>query len=210
VTSRAYASRWLSVLGLGIALGVATAWVDVLAGGLDQTDGARALSMVLNAGAVWAGLAVLCGWIVRRPIVAAAIAGALGLGAAVLGYYLYGALIGDRVAVGLPGLTGAIRLWAVLAVTLGPVLGITGALIHRPGPIGILATLAVPVGVAVEMIWLRRLSGETFVVDPALAWAQAAMVATAIVGAVTVLCRRFIDTRRNDITDIAPPGEPAT
>jgi hypothetical protein len=82
-------------------------------------------------------------------------------------------------------------MWALLAVVVGPVLGLAGALVRRPGPVGLIAVLVVPVGVVVEMVGLRRLSGETFAVDPALAWAQAAMVVGAIAGGCSALVVRL-------------------
>jgi hypothetical protein len=190
------APRWLAVVGLGITLGVATAWVDVRAGGLEQNDLWRAASMFLNAGSTWATLAIVSGWVIGRPI-PAAIAGAAALGAAVVGYYAFGLLAGDRTQVGLEGVSGAIGLWTVLAVVAGPVLGIAGALIRRPGWIGRIATVVVPVGIVVEMVVLRRLGDETFAVDPALAWTQTAMITVSILAAGAILIRR----RRRSTTE---------
>ncbi len=190
MTDRAQASRWLSVVGLGMALGVATAWVDVRAGGLEQDGLWRAASMVLNSGSAWAALAVVGGWLIGRPL-AGAVAGTVALVAAVVGYYAFGVLAGDRTSVGLAGVSGAIRMWALLAVVVGPLLGLAGALVRRPGVVGLIAVLVVPVGVVVEMVGLRRLSGETFAVDPALAWAQAAMVVGAILGGCSALVVRI-------------------
>jgi hypothetical protein len=59
--------RWTWTILLGLALGAATAAVDVVAGGFDQTPAWRAVAMLLNAGCVWAGLAVLSGWILGTP-----------------------------------------------------------------------------------------------------------------------------------------------
>jgi hypothetical protein len=190
VTDRAQASRWLSVVGLGVALGVATAWVDVRAGGLEQDGLWRAASMVLNSGSAWAALAVVGGWLIGRPL-AGAVGGTVALVAAVVGYYAFGVLAGDRTDVGFAGVSGAVRMWALLAVVVGPALGLAGALVRRPGMVGLVAVLVVPVGVVVEMVGLRRLSGETFAVDPALAWAQAAMVVGAILGGCSALVVRL-------------------
>ena len=178
------------MVGLGTALGVATAWVDVGAGGLEQDGLWRAASMVLNSGSAWAALAVVGGWLIGRPL-AGAVAGTVALVAAVVGYYAFGVLAGDRTDVGFAGVSGAVRMWALLAVVVGPVLGLAGALVRRPGLIGLVAVLVVPVGVVVEMVGVRRLSGETFAVDPALASAQAAMVVGAIVGGCSALVVRL-------------------
>jgi Family of unknown function (DUF6518) len=185
--------RWLWVVGLGIALGVATAWVDVRAGGLEQNDLWRAASMLLNAGSTWATLAIVSGWLIGRPV-PGAIAGVVALGAAVGGYYMFGLLAGDRTQVGLDGLSGAIRLWVVMAIVAGPVLGLIGALIRRPGRVGSTSTIVIPVGVFVEMVVLRRLGSDTFAVDPALAWTQTAMIIASILGAAIILVRRFRQT----------------
>jgi hypothetical protein len=195
VKDRARASRWLSVVGLAMALGVATAWVDVRAGGLEQDGLWRAASMVLNSGSAWAALAVVGGWLIGRPL-AGAVAGTVALVAAVVGYYAFGVLAGDRTDVGIAGVSGAVRMWALLAVVVGPVLGLAGALVHRPGAVGLIAVLVVPVGVVVEMVGLRRLSGETFAVDPALAWAQAGMV----VGAILWGCAAVVVRLRGPVT----------
>jgi hypothetical protein len=173
-----------------MALGVATAWVDVRAGGLEQDGVWRAASMVLNSGSAWAALAVVGGWLIGRPL-AGAVAGTVALVAAVVGYYAFGVLAGDRTDVGLAGVSGAVRMWALLAVVVGPVLGLDGALVRRPGLIGLVAVLVVPVGVVVEMVGLRRLSSETFAVDPTLAWAQAGMVLGAILGGCLALVVRL-------------------
>jgi hypothetical protein len=173
-----------------MALGVATAWVDVRAGGLEQDGLWRAASMVLNSGSAWAALAVVGGWLIGRPL-AGAVAGTVALVAAVVGYYAFGVLAGDRTSVGFAGVGAAVRMWALLAVVVGPVLGLVGALVRRPGLIGLVAVLVVPVGVVLEMVGLRRLSGETFAVDPALAWAQAALVVGAILGGSSALVIRL-------------------
>jgi hypothetical protein len=190
VTSRAYAIRWLSAVGFGIALGVATAWIDVRAGGLEQDGLWRAASMVLNSGSAWAALAVVGGWLIGRPL-AGAVAGTVALVAAVVGYYAFGVLVGDRTDVGFAGVSGAVRMWALLAIVVGPVLGLAGALVHRPGLVGFVAVLVVPIGIVVEMLGIRKLNGTTFDVDPALAWAQAMMVAAAVLGAGSALVLRL-------------------
>ena len=190
MTSRAYAIRWLSAVGLGVALGVASAWVDVRAGGLEQDGLWRAVSMVLNSGSAWAALAVVGGWLIGRPL-AGAVAGTVTLVAAVVGYYAFGVLAGDRAGVGFAGVSAAVRMWALLAVVVGPALGLAGALVRRPGLVGFVAVLVVPIGIVVEMLGIRRLNGVTFDVDPALAWAQAMMVAAAVLGAGSALVLRL-------------------
>lgn len=194
---------WVLVSVAGLVVGVAAARFDMLGSGLRPNDTIRVVGMVLNAGAVWAGLAVLCGWIIAR-LPGAAAAGLLGLALAVAGYYAYGALLGDRTQVGFGGLTGVIRLWAMFALVAGPILGVVGALIRRPGWIGFVAALVVPAGVLVEMIGIRRLGLETFAVDPALGWGQAGLVVLAIAGAAAAairLARPGAGSRGDVVTD---------
>lgn len=175
--------RWLLVVMTGIALGAATAASDTAAGGLDQTAWDRAWGMLLNAGFVWAGSAVLAGWIVSRSgLVAGAAAGFVVLVCAVGGYYTYGVTLGDRADVGLAALSGVIRLWLVASVVAGPLLGAAGVWTRRDDRLGLLARLVVPVGALAEMLVVRRLGTGTFRVDPALAWTQSFVVSGAVLG----------------------------
>lgn len=180
--------RWTWTILLGFALGAVTAAVDVVAGGLGQTPAWRAVSMLLNAGCVWAGLAVLGGWILGTPW-RGAVAGVGSLASAVAAYYCYGRVSGDRVGIGLSTLSGTVRMWLVLAVLVGPLLGVAGALARRSGLVGMIAALVVPVGATVEMLVLRSLGPETFRVDPWQAWTQAAVVVAAACGAVVAVRR---------------------
>lgn len=178
---------------LGLALGVATSAVDVVAGGLDQTPAWRAASMLLNAGCVWAGLAVLGGWLLATPW-RGAVAGVGSLISAVAAYYCYGLVFGDRVGIAFSGLSAHVRMWTILAVLAGPLLGLAGALARRSGLVGMIAALVVPVGAAVEMLVLRSLGSVTFRIDPWQAWAQTAVVIAAAAGAV-VAVRRALKSR---------------
>jgi len=189
--------RWMSTTALGISLGFLSAWTDVFAGGLEPAPAWRVLAMALNAGCTWAGLAVLCGWVMRTPG-RGAVAGFLGLAVAVAAYYGYGVLFGDRSGVGL-GVTGAARVWLFASIVVGPVLGVIGAAIRRPGLPGLLASLVVPAGVVAEMLVLRPLSREEFRVDPALAGTRLMLVALAVAGAVYAT-RRAVGSRRRPVT----------
>jgi hypothetical protein len=180
---------WLVAVGLAALLGVAAAWTDVRAGGLEQTPVDRAVNMILNAGATWAGLAVLAGWLVRRPWWASALAGGVVLLVAVAGYYGYGLAAGDRTGIGLEGLSGTLRFWLLASVTVGPWLGIVGTLIARPGIVGLIAALVVPVGIFVEQIVVRRLEPDAFTIDAPLAWTGAALVVAAAVLGIAALGR---------------------
>ncbi len=178
--------RWAVVLALGALLGIATGAADALSGGLPPNDLARAVSVILNTGSMWAVLGVLAGWLVGRSL-PGAVAGAAALLTAVIGYYGFGVLLGDRTGVGFAGVAGVVRLWALAALVAGPALGLVGAAIHRGGGIGLVASLVVPAGVLIEVIGLRQLDGRTFAVDPVLAIAQAAMVVAAVVAAAALV-----------------------
>lgn len=180
--------RWMGIVLLGSALGVAASASDVVAGGLDQTAAWRALGMLFNAGCVWAALAVLCGWILGTPG-RGALAGSVGLACTVAAYYAYGVVFGDRVAVASGGLTGAVLFWLVSAVIAGPVLGAIGSWMRRPGLLGLTSALVVPAGTMVEMLVVRSLDGDTFRIDPWQAWTQVGLVFAAGIGAAAALVR---------------------
>ncbi|HVK28696.1 MAG TPA: DUF6518 family protein [Nocardioides sp.] len=177
--------RWILVIGLGLALGSAAAASDAAAGALDQTPLDRATSMLLNAGCVWAGAAVLAGWLVRgvRPS-RGALAGTAALVVGVLTYYGYGVLLGDRTANGAAAVSAHVRLWAIAAVAAGPPLGAIGTWCRAAGARAFLARSVVPVGAITEMLVVRGLDVRTFEVDPALAWVQSAIV---LVAALSIL-----------------------
>ena len=185
--------RWTWTVLLGVTLGVATSAVDVVAGGLDQTPPWRAASMLLNAGWVWAGLAVLGGWLLATPW-RGAVAGVVSLISAVAAYYCYGLVLGDRVGLGFSGLSAQVRLWLIMAVLAGPLLGLAGALAHRCGLVGLIAALVVPVGATVEMLVLRSLGSESFMIDPWQAWTQLAVVMASTCAAALAV-RRWVSTR---------------
>jgi len=165
--------RWILVIGLGLALGSAAAASDAAAGALDQTPLDRATSMLLNAGCVWAGAAVLAGWLVRgvRPS-RGALAGTAALVVGVLTYYGYGVLLGDRTANGAAAVSAHVRLWAI------------GTWCRAAGARAFLARSVVPVGAITEMLVVRGLDVRTFEVDAALAWVQSAIV---LVAALSIL-----------------------
>lgn len=180
--------RWLWVVLIGGVVGSGAALADSFAGSLEQTGWQRALSLVLNAGFVWAGAAVLCGWLMVRPRWAAP-AGSVVLLCAVGFYYVVGATLGDRTTVGLGALSGAAGLWLAAALVAGPLLGLAGALIHRGGIAGTLAALIVPAGAAAEILGVRRLASQDASVDPWLFWTQTLIVVIAAGSAILVLVR---------------------
>lgn len=103
---------------------------------------------VLNSGTAWAGVAVAAGALLRRPrpaVVAGWLGGTVGLGA----FYVVAARLHD-----LPLSAYAPRIafwWAVALVCCAP-LGFAGTLLRRPGAVGLLARLVVPVGALAEAV----------------------------------------------------------
>lgn len=102
-------------------------------------------SKVVNAGAVWAGLPILSGWLVRRPSQAAA-AGVTSGVTALLVHYGVGQLFGIFDSeVWTSNLS-----WFTAALVAGGPLGLVGAAARRPDLWGLLGRLTAPVGVALE------------------------------------------------------------
>ncbi len=119
------------------------------------SQAAEFVSLILDSGWAWAAMAVAVGWLVSRgvrPIVGVfvgALAGCVALLAATVVYDRLEALFQD-------GTGGGWRLqhWLVLGVVLGLPLGAVGATIRRPGPVGVLAGLVVPIGAALNVVVL--------------------------------------------------------
>ncbi|NMO53665.1 hypothetical protein HH310_21065 [Actinoplanes sp. TBRC 11911] len=147
----------------GIALGATDSVVNHVAGlrgdsvlarsdrgGLTQA--AEFLGMVLDAAWAWAAVAVLVGWVIARRgarLPASALAGAVVLLAATAVYYGVDALFD-----GGGFWHRATKVWLVCAVILGPLLGAVGALTRRPGTVGMLAGMVVPVCAVLNMgLW---------------------------------------------------------
>ncbi|SCG39967.1 hypothetical protein [Micromonospora humi] len=113
--------------------------------------GRLALSQMVNAGTVWAGLAVVSGWLVRRPAQAVA-AGVVALLTACVVHYGVGTAFGmfDR------GVWAANLFWLAGAVVVGGPLGLVGAIAHRADPWGVAARLVVPLGAVLEPFVVGR------------------------------------------------------
>ncbi len=105
----------------------------------------KTASKLANSGVVWAGLAVLGGWLLRRPR-EAMLAGVTGCLLALVVHYGTAELSGLT-----PGATVASnREWFIAAVVAGPPLGLVGALARRLDAWGLLARLVVPAGAVTE------------------------------------------------------------
>lgn len=113
--------------------------------------GRLTLSQLVNAGTVWAGLAVLSGWLVRRLAPAVA-AGVIALLTACVVHY------GVGMAFGMFDLNvwAANLHWLLAAVAAGGPLGTVGAIARRLDPWGGAARLVVPVGAVLEPFVVGR------------------------------------------------------
>ncbi|GLY04439.1 hypothetical protein [Actinoplanes sp. NBRC 101535] len=107
------------------------------------------VSRLINAGALWAGLGVLSGWLVRRPVPAAA-AGIVSLLIACLVHYGVGRAVGMFDA----SVFADNREWFLAALILGGPLGLIGAVARRTDGWGVAARLVVPAGAVIQPFYL--------------------------------------------------------
>jgi hypothetical protein len=114
------------------------------------SQAAEFAGLILDAGWAWAATAVLVGWLVTSQGYArGALAGGLALVSATAAYY------GTDLLFDGGGWWGsATRYWLIGSVVFGLPLGAAGALIRRPGLVGVAAALLVPAGAAVQMALL--------------------------------------------------------
>ncbi|RFU86899.1 hypothetical protein DY218_09655 [Streptomyces triticagri] len=131
---------------------------------------AKVLSLLLDAGWAWAALAVAMGFL-AGAVGRGALSGATALIAATSAYYTVDVL-------GWGAGTDAVD-WLVAGVPLGLLLGMVGAAARRPGVVGLVAALTVPVGAAVQMLLLPprpypRVTATVVVAEVAV-WAGCAL-----------------------------------
>jgi hypothetical protein len=155
--------------------------------------------LVLDAGWAWAATAVVAGWWVSRhvrPVTGisrGALAGGLALGFATTSYY--GA---DLLFDGSGWWGVAPRIWLIASVLLGPPLGVVGAAIRIPGPIGVAAALVVPAGAALQTAVLPPPAASLMAEPVRFSVWIAAVVTTGLVA------RRY--RRRNAVASPARAG----
>jgi hypothetical protein len=145
----------VAALLIGAALGLVSAVSDALGSTFPPSDAWRTAAIVANFALVWAGSAVLAGWIARRWWLAA-LSGLVALLAGVAVYYWYGLSVGDREGLGLDAIWPTARMWITLAVLGGPLLGLVGAVCRLGGLAGLAARLVIPVGILGELVWRLR------------------------------------------------------
>lgn len=178
--------RWVAVMSGGVVFGAVATLFNVPPDDyvLDSSAG-RVASLVVNAGAAWAGMAVLGGWVlgsVRHGL----LGGPLALVPAVAAYYLLGAVVGSE---NRDGSADLITFFGLLALVTGPALGAVGGLVRRGGPLGLAAALVVPLGVCVELVW--RSTSVGLPPDPARPVADRILLALAGAGAAAALGRHL-------------------
>ncbi|MDO5737576.1 MAG: DUF6518 family protein [Propionibacteriaceae bacterium] len=142
---------WYMVIAAALGLAIVS-WVTnitteaQLAGQADGFLGVRStFSKLANSGTAWAGLGIACGWLVRRPLPAAA-AGIVGSLLSLVAHYVFGRLSGMFTA----NIWAENLEWFVAAIIFGGPLGLIGALARRPGAWGLAARLVVPLGAVLE------------------------------------------------------------
>lgn len=162
----------------------------------------RVASLVANSGAAWAGSGVLGGWLLGSALRGLA-GGPVALVAAVVAYYLLGAVVGSETP---DGSAEQIALFSLIALVAGPVLGVVGGAIRRRGALGLMAALVVPLGACAEQIW--RSSHVELQPDPARPTANVVLLALALAGAAVAVARYARGRRsrrgRTSASDVAP------
>ncbi|WP_433354528.1 hypothetical protein ACQP25_13010 [Microtetraspora malaysiensis] len=177
-------------LAVGAGFGAATSLMNALSNSNADLESrayttsgwsiAEIMSVLLDSGWAWAGSAVAVGWLVTRArasrpssLAPGAAAGALALLAATAAYSIV-----DTIRSGgqLPWYESEPLLWWVASVVLGAPLGAVGACVKRPGAIGLLARLTVPVGAAVQMAVLPPGRNEVVqTIGKTVVWTAAAV-----------------------------------
>ncbi|RKS73203.1 hypothetical protein BZB76_3893 [Actinomadura pelletieri DSM 43383] len=207
----------VGVLVAGAGFGALTALANALAlrtvdleSRTATTEGwsvAEIVSLLLDVGWAWAGLAVLVGWLVVRAghatpgtqaLTRGAAAGALAL---LLATAAYGIVEAVEDGGGVFSLNTVDIVWLPASIVFGLPLGVVGACIPRPGPVGLLARVTVPVGAALQMAVLPPGRNEVLTtVGQVIVWTSAAATIAFIV-------YHFVRTRRRGRTAVpeAPP-----
>lgn len=151
------------------------------------------VSMLVNAGTVWAGLLVFAGWMVGKPCCAGVAALAAGYSSLVT-HYAVGRILGV-----FPADIWVQKLhWFAAVTLLGPLLGIVGAWARRHTLAGRLCALVVPVGAVCE-----PLATGAFMLNPTWSWPMryasvasgVLLLLAGVVGAVMVIRAGYASRR---------------
>ncbi len=178
-------------LAVGAGFGAATSLINDLSspygmigsriGDTGWRWAAEVASHLLDAGWAWAGLAIAAGWLAGASA-RGAVAAILSLLAATTAYYGMDSVLLEETFAGYWHET---RFFWLASVVLGSPLGVVGASIGRPGVIGLLAGLTLPVGATVQTIWLT----DDPMMTTAANWARVIVWVAAAVGAGVVITR---------------------
>lgn len=142
----------------------------------------KSLSRFANSRTLWAGAALYAGW-QMRGLFPAALAGVLAAEGTLLIHYLLGTLIGFFSVAE----AASNQIWFTAGLVLCAPLGCIGHLASRPGWVGLLCRLVLPLGALLEP-WVLRM----FDPYPQLPWAVRCSSITCgvmltILGAVTMV-----------------------
>lgn len=138
---------YIEALALGIAVGVTSSLTNA-----STVPAARSAGYLVNSGWVWAAVAVAAGWRLRTRG-RGATAGMLALLATTSAYYAVDSILRQEP---FALYWYELRVWWIASVVVGSALGAVGASMRRAGLTGLCARLIIPVGAAVEMVWLPR------------------------------------------------------
>lgn len=189
-------------------LGVASALSNImtepqLMGQAPRTLAARfVVSMVLNSPAVWAGCAVLAGFLVRKRVLAVLVSPAALLIALTVHYG-----VGQLIEIMQPTIWRENAGWFVAAVVMGIPLGIIGATASRPSRMGLAAALVVPVAAIAEPLAFGYFGGLAHPHRPTGVGLLGAGVVLTLAGALgaIIVCRRW--QRARSERDAEGPSE---
>jgi hypothetical protein len=183
----------------GLALGAVVGVLSSLANAASSPVGVAA-SLVLNAGWAWAAVPVAAGWCAGTWR-AGAVAGVLALAVTTTAYYVTDSFLRHE-PIGM--YRHEMRYWWLAGVGFGSLLGGVGGLVRRPGVLGLLAGLTVPVGAAVEMAWLPRWDATSM--PPTLDAVRVVVWAAAALAAGLVLVRYTLSSGPASTPELSDPA----
>lgn len=191
---------WLLVIAAALGLALVS-WVSKvptetqIAGDADGWLAVRlTVRKITNSGTAWAGLGIACGWLVRRPLQAAA-AGILGSVFSLLAHYAIGQFFGTFDAT----IWAEKSYWFIAALIFGAPLGLMGAMMRRMDIWGMVSRITIPVGAVLEPFVLGMFTIPPEFAGPVRYSGLACgiiLVTVGLVGGLWVLARARRDARR--------------
>lgn len=174
----------LGACALGLAFGAVTSMSNGILSPSDEgaiATAVRVTSHVLDAGWAWAAVAFVAGCLAGSPARGAA-AGFVALVAATIAYYGMDSILREEP---LSLYWREMLRWWLGSAIFGPVLGCIGAYARRPGVVGLLAGLVIPIGAAAQMVLMPpggAVTGSTTTSARIVVVVIAAVWAAAVVG----------------------------